>query len=132
MLRFCLRRFLRWDMEIVTLLLWLVRSTRSRLVWANGSIVYRWVKSPDGGFDHWFETPDGARAIGFYLIRLGLWRLACIILTHADSTGLSCREYQEDQFGRSEGYYCTEPLFEVRSACAKREPLSSSVHTTGD
>jgi hypothetical protein len=119
-LRCCLllRRF---DIMIIRLLLCFVLFMRWRLAWDDGSVVYRWVKDPDGGFDHWFETPEEPLAVGFYLIRFRLWRFARIILTHTHSTGLSWAEYRDDQFGRMEGYYCTEPLFAARAACSKRK-----------
>jgi hypothetical protein len=105
------------DIKLIRLLLWLVRVTRSELQWDRGRITYRWVFSHDGSFDHWFDTPEGPRAVQWCLGG-GIWPTMSWLLSHSIFCSTLRGRVEADHIhARSEIYYCTSPLFAARDAC---------------
>ena len=107
--------------KLLRVVLWLIRLTRSDLQWEHGRVIYRWVFSHDGSFDHWFDTPEGPRAVTWCRTSLTRPAVYWILLHTKLSLGPKRRLKGDIIHERSETYYCTAPLYATRHACKRSD-----------
>ena|ERR1700731_1804565 len=111
-----IRRFRsRRRLQAISILLWMIRRFRFALECESGCAAYAWVSSPDGGFDHWFVTDGKPYTVGTTCRRIGFSQFAWSILSPSKLLiGRERRGHSEAVLGRSETYYCSKPIFNLR------------------
>jgi hypothetical protein len=103
------------DRAAVLFLLWLTRRCGLTPRSVDQHVTYRWVSSPDGGFDHWFDVDGWPTAIFQLRREVGFWPFVTLVLGQCRFlVGGNRRAYREQVVGDSEHYYCLEPMFELR------------------
>jgi hypothetical protein len=112
---------------ILRALLWTIRRFGFRLVLDGNHMIYEWVSGLDGSFDHWFHSPERDWAIWSAKRHLGFRQFLWQILTKSQLLIGQRRRYQNEAIlGRSELYYCTEPIFTLRALSRRPDKRPNS------
>jgi hypothetical protein len=70
--------------RLILALLWMVRMFGFDLQFHGGHLMYEWVRTPNGGVEHWFESPGVQHSIADVLSLLGFRQMARRILTNSE------------------------------------------------
>ena len=104
--------------RIIRFLLWIVRSFGCVIETPSRDLRYQWVRSFDGGFDHWIVVYGKPCATDTLRMQLAVWPLLEFIFENvAMLTGDDLRLQREQIFGQSEAYYCNQDIFDLRQMC---------------
>jgi hypothetical protein len=103
------------DRAAVRFLLWLSRTCGLSPRRVNQHVTYRWVCSPDGSFDHWFDVDCRPTPVLELRREVGFWPFVAVVLSQSRFlVGESRRAYREQNVADSEHYYCLEPMLHLR------------------
>jgi hypothetical protein len=93
-------------LRIIRALLWIVRALGCDLV-VDGRLIYQWVQTPDGRFDHWIASPTRQYEISETLEACGFKKFAWDILVNTGIIlGSSRRIYNNVQSTLGIMYAC--------------------------
>src|SRR5437763_10569731 len=114
-------RLKRWNsaiqIRILRALLWVIRTFGLTLRSSGHGLVYKWVVSPDGGFDHWFDVADRQYTVWTIRNKIGFWRFIVMLASASEFLlGPRRRAHREQVVAESEHYYCSRPIFEIRKS----------------
>src|SRR4029077_18924290 len=84
------------DRGALRALLWAIRKCGLGPSSSRQQFRYRWVRSFDGSFDHWFDVEGQATAVLTLRRDLGFWRFTVVVLSQCRLlTGKNRRDYYE-------------------------------------